>query len=182
MRITKEMENKIKSFIKPFVDVDETCEAVIEHLKHNVPSGSYFSLANYFKNGTGKNTFTDKLYKMWLKNLIDNGRENESIVLSCLKEEYQKKYKDKYKEELKNFVFLVNDEKPELNQKWHYFISYWGYKEFYTKLFDKELTKLNMDFEPLSKEFTELDKVFKCEELLEWYKYALSQQKMKKNN
>ena len=170
IQLTEDMKGKIERFIKGLVDAPETCEAVIEHLKYKEPSGSYFALAKYFKDEKENHSFTDVCYKMWLKNLIDNNRVEESIVLSCLKEEYEKKYKDKdeakakakIKEDLINFVFLVNEEKPEYNQKWHFFISYWGYIEFVT-LFNIECG---------IKTLYERKKVgnnFRCTELKTWY-------------
>lgn len=175
INIPEDMRGKIKGFIEDFVDADETCQAVKDHLKHKKPSGTYFALAKYFKDEKENHSFTDVCYKMWLKNLIDNGREKESIVLSCLKEEYEKKYQDKdadeakakIKEELRSFVFLVHDEKPELNQKWHFLISYWGYIEFITlfKIDNKirslyERTKIGNAF---------LETKRSCPELRIWY-------------
>lgn len=155
IQLTEDMKEKIERFIKGFVDAPETCEAVIEHLKHKEPSGGYFPLAKYFKYGVGNPSFIDICYKMWMANLIYKGRETESIVLSCLKEKYKK-------EELENFVFLKNNEKPEYNQKWHFFISYWGYIEF--------VTLFNIECE--IKTLYERKKVgnnFRCTELKTWY-------------
>lgn len=175
-KITQYMKNKLISIIKDFVDADETCRAVKEHFKYNNPKGPYFALAKYFQDKGENEDYIDKCYREWLSTEIENYENCESIVLSCLKGKYNTK------EKLKNFVFLVNDEKPELNQKWHYFISYWGLREYATRYPENNIAKKPITvLKENAQSICDRPKNY-VEELLKWYEYALSQQKMKKNN
>ena len=186
IQLTEDMKEKIERFIKGFGSAPETCEDVEKYFKiflkedreklgKYLETTDYLMLAKYFKDEKENHSFTDVCYKMWLKNLIDNNREEESIVLSCLKEEYEKQHKDKaeaeakaqVKEDLRNFIFLVNEENPEYNQKWHFFISYWGYIEFVTLFYIKN------EIKPLY-ERKILGNRFYCKELKKWYEFALN--------
>lgn len=124
---------RLDEILEPLVWSENTCKEVEQYFdKGNSHKGSYVDLANYFLGKKdAKYTKTDEAYKKWLKELIDTERESESIILSVLKKKYQTK------EELYEFVFLLDDISPELNQKWHFFISYWGYREFITKYPEK---------------------------------------------
>lgn len=142
MELTNDVAKRLKSLIEPYVEAEDTCDDIKEHLNHNNTSGNYLPLAKYFQNKGANEDSIDECYKMWLSNLIDEGKENESIVLSCLKEKYTTQ------DALRNFVFLTNSTEPELNQKWHYFISYWGLKEFVTRNPNKNyknITPLNQN-------------------------------------
>lgn len=158
------MEN-LADIVTPFIHSEDTCKDVEEHfanLKHT-PIGSYGDLANYFINDDKKHTRCDECYKNWLNDLISSGKERESIILNCLKKEY------KTKEALRKFVFSLNGLSPEYNQKWHFFISYWGYREYVTKYpnnnFDK-ITPLNQYFEAINQ-----NPFKRCTEGKLWYTY-----------
>ena len=153
------MKIKLIKTIKYFVNANETHSGLEEYFKDNEPSGPYYNLAKYFKNESERPDPVDENYKKWLTKLIDKGEESKSIVLTCLQERYTTK------EELKNFVFLANDEKPELNQKWHYFISYWGLKEFVTRYPNKNyksITPLNQNARYIHNGY------IRCKELKYW--------------
>lgn len=120
---------KLMEIIKPFVYSNETCDEVVKYFKNgNQPQGPYIDLAKYFiDENYDMHSETDRAYKIWLKEIIGSERENESIILTALKEKYcQKEY-------LEKFVFSLNNMYPELNQKWHFFIAYWGFREYITK-------------------------------------------------
>lgn len=121
----------------------------------------YFCDENYTEHSE-----TDEAYKNWLKELIDTERESESIILNALKTKYQEK------ESLKCFVFSLNNMSPELNQKWHFFISYWGLREYITKYPEKNTDNLT----PLINEDEAINRnPFKdCPEGKMWYNYMSS--------
>lgn len=126
---------KLIEIVKPFICSEDTCDEVRDYFESgNDPKGPYIHLAKYFIDDTYPiHSKYDADYKNWLKELIEDGRENESIILGALKKVYQNK------EDLKKFVFLLDNMSPELNQKWHFFISYWGYREYATKFFPKKI-------------------------------------------
>lgn len=129
-KLPEELALKLKNKISGLIYAPETCYEVDGYFKGEnppAPEGLYYPLALYFKNdGHSKYSELDVAYKSWLAELIEKGEEENSVVLTCLKECY------KQKDELRDFVFLSNYEKPQYNQKWHFFISYWGYREFVT--------------------------------------------------
>ncbi len=120
---------KIEEIVASLIDAADTCEEVEEYFKNgNTPKGPYIDLAKYFLDDNYlKRSKGDEAYKKWLRELIHTKREQESIVLSVLKKKYQTK------EYLERFVFLLNGLSPQLNQKWHFFIGYWGLREYITK-------------------------------------------------
>ena len=107
--------------VKPFIDSEDTCDAVIEYFKNgNEPKGPYVNLSQYFINKNyDKHTKADEAYRKWLEELVETEREGESIIVDCLRKKYQNK------ECLYRFVFLLNKMDSKLNQKWHFFIGYW---------------------------------------------------------
>ena len=127
-----------------FIRADYTCNDVINYfnpkdgVKSPEPGGSYYHLAKYFIEETYKyKTAGDIKYKHWLKDIIDGGEFEKSIVLKKLSEFYTKA-------ELEKFVFLEDEadkEHPEYNQKWHFFISYCGYREFATRYPEAKVKK-----------------------------------------
>ncbi len=137
MKKTKPLE----LIIEPFRTAEDTYDKVKKYFESgHTPKGKYIHLAKYFINEyyTYSDqkilypTESDRNYKKWLKKLIieENDTSEKSIVLNVLKKQYLTK------EELENFVFLNSEadkRNPELNQKWHYFISYWGYREYATR-------------------------------------------------
>lgn len=123
------MKMKLIEIVKPFICSEDTCDEVRDYFESgNDPKGPYIHLAKYFIDDTYPiHSKYDADYKNWLKELIEDEKENESIILDALKKDYQNK------EDLKKFVFLLDNMSPELNQKWHFFISYWGYREYVTR-------------------------------------------------
>ena len=130
---------KLIEIVKPFLDVEDTCEEVIEYFKSGkAAQGSYIHLAKYFLDDTYcRHSELDEAYKNWLRDLIEERREKDSIILSVLNEKYSEK------ENITKFIFSLNGIPPELNQKWHYYIAYWGLREYVTKHPEKNKEKLN---------------------------------------
>lgn len=156
---------KLTEIVKPFIDSEDTCDTIIAYFKNgNEPKGSYVNLSHYFINKNyDKHTKSDEAYRKWMKELIDTEREGESIIVDCLRKEYQNK------ECLYRFVFLLNKMDPKLNQKWHFFIGYWGYREFITKYPETNIDKLS----PLKNgnEARKGNPFKKCPEGTIWYEY-----------
>ena len=130
---------KLTEIIQPFLNAQDTCDDVISYFKKETqPIGNYIELAHYFKNTEyGHPTKTDIAYREWLDDIIINEKYNDSIVVKGLRRKY------KSKEELYNFIFLKNDQDLKLNQKWHFFISYWGLREFVTKFPQKNYDRIS---------------------------------------
>ena len=127
-----ELDNKIcnilRSNIEPYIHADNTCDEVKEYyMQGNEPTGQYIKLGEYFRGNDAKKVDADESYKQWLDDLIENDKVKESIVLAALNKHYGNK------EDLRKFVFDLDDIPAKLNQKWHFFISYWGYREYVTK-------------------------------------------------
>ena len=116
--------------ITPYIKAENTCQQVIEYFeKGNEPIfDDYIQLANYFMDENSKHDPTDVLYKQWIKEIFKNNSWKESVVLQTLLEECYNNDKDK----LETFIFKLEYVSPRLNQKWHFFISYWAYREFVT--------------------------------------------------
>ncbi len=128
MELDKEICEILRSNIEPYIHSDNTCDKVEEYFNcGNKPAGDYIELANYFRGKDAEIDDADESYKQWLNDLIENDMEKESIVVSALKEHYSNK------EDLRKFVFDLDDIPAKLNQKWHFLISYWGYREYVTK-------------------------------------------------
>lgn len=161
-KLPEEVALKLKNKISGLIYTPETCYEVDEHFNRgNEPKKEYYPLALYFKNdGRSKYSELDVAYKSWLTELIEKGEEENSVVLTCLKECY------KEKDELRDFVFLSNYEKPQYNQKWHYFIGYWCYKEFVTTHPEVK----NVDNIICLKENFKTGDIFRCPEGKLWYK------------
>ena len=123
---------KVLDIIEPFVETWETCEEVKRYFDKNTPTGPYYALTQFFQGDktAASKSDPDQAYKEWLEGLLEDGREADSIVLTALKRHYGEK-------KLADFVFLQGEKNPEYNQKWHFFISYWGYREFVTKYPEK---------------------------------------------
>ena len=123
--------DKFSDFLEQYSNNPDTYNEIVEYFKSvSKPIDSdYYELALYFLD-ENKNiklaSESDKCYKKWLEDLIKNDKESESVVLSLLKKEYQNKA------DLEKFIFALNGLDIELNQKWHFFISYWGYREYVT--------------------------------------------------
>lgn len=129
---------KLIEIVKPLLYSEDTCDEVIKYFETgNEAAGLYVDLAKYFIDDDYTNhSEGDKAYKEWLKELIDTDRESESTILNVLKTKYQTK------ESLKRFVFSLNGMSRELNQKWHFFISYWGFREYITKYPENNFNRL----------------------------------------
>lgn len=159
---------KIIDIVKPLLYSEDTCDEVIKYFENgNNPVGEYIDLAKYFIDENHTNhSKGDKAYKEWLKELIDTERESESIILNVLRAKYQTK------ESLKSFVFSLNEMPPELNQKWHFFISYWGYREYITKYPEKRFDRLK----PLinGDEANKGNPFKKCTEGKLWYDHMIN--------
>lgn len=83
--------------------------------------GGYHDLVRTFKSKGTKGTDIDKAFYDWLK------KQESSLVLDILKNEDE------------NFdIFL---EKENVNQKWHLFIAWYAYQEFYESKDYKEFCK-----------------------------------------
>lgn len=151
--------------VKPFIYSEDTCDAVIEYFKNgNEPKGPYVNLSQYFINKNyDKHTKADEAYRKWLEELVETEREGESIIVDCLRKKYQNK------ECLYRFVFLLNKMDSKLNQKWHFFIGYWGYREYITKYPETNTDKLS----PLknSNEARSRNPFVQCPEGTIWYEY-----------
>lgn len=143
---------RLEEIISPFIHANCTCGDVIKYfstengIEPPFPKGPYYPLALYFINDVDKKNFIkgfidengkkqepdkgDSEYKKWLKDIIEEWNLEKSIVLKKLSEVYTTK------SELEEFVFLKGEtdkQHPEYNQKWHFLISYWGYREFHTR-------------------------------------------------
>lgn len=159
---------RLEEIISPFIHTDCTCEDVIKYFsaengaEQPFPKGPYYPLALYFINDADEDSpipgFFNKKgkkqkpdegdieYKKWLKDIIEEWNLEKSIVLKKLSEVYTTK------SELEEFVFLKGEtdkQHPEYNQRWHFFISYWGYREFHTRRpeveVSSEITELAYD-------------------------------------
>lgn len=156
----------LAEIVKPFVFATESCEEVKTHFENTnqKPIGPYIELAKYFK-GDEKANYNeyDEKYKEWLSEQIPKGEKSDSTIISCLSNRYTTE------EELRDFVFLTNCERPEFNQKWHYFISYWGYREFATQLKGKK--PLNITLIDNQDKVMDTCPFKKCVEGAMWYDY-----------
>lgn len=129
---------KLEEIIKPYVFAEETCKEVRDYfLKENEPKGPYIVLAKTFENNGIGGTCTDVEYYKWIKGVLDNEKTEDSIVLTTLCEKYSTM------EELKKFVLEFGGMSPKFNQKWHFFIAYWGLREFVTKYPDKNKDRIS---------------------------------------
>ena len=161
---------KVIDVITPYANFENTCQDVISYFENGAtPQGPYIALAKFFRGSNSDSSKYDMKYMEWLKDLIDNDKEDESIILSTLKVYYNK-------DELKRFVFELDDMDPRYNQKWHYFISYWGYREFatfITKEYNKKVAGIS-----IFKNDDEVHngKLFQCEELKIWLNKAKNKQ------
>ena len=160
MELPDDLKNKLNDYIKPYVEAKETLIELEEYFdnEEHKPSGNYFPLAKYFQNKGANEDSIDEFYKTWLSEQIEKDKGCESFVLSCLKINYTTK------EALSDFVFLTNYSRPELNQKWHFFISYWGLREYATLHPEKNIAANPIT--PLRKGFIQR---IDCPELKYWY-------------
>lgn len=158
---------KLVDIIEPFITVPDSCEEVNLYFNEgNQPKGPYFDLARYFKNDDFNHSKLDAEYKTWIVSMLDQEWEKDidSVVLNGLKKFYNSK------EELERFIFLKDyiDDKLQLNQKWHFFISYWCYREFITKTYKScsHVKELTDNFEAVNRNpFTH------CKEGKLWYNF-----------
>lgn len=145
----------------------------LEHLNKNLrkepgwtrykDNESYVGLANNFVKLNGMDDSklkeisipsnkksSDEAYYLYLKNLFDENKEDESEVLKKLKTVYAKK-------ELIDFVFnpYKDDNRSFVSQKWHFYISYYGLKEYWGFIGEKY-------------EWNRKKTYFRCPELVKW--------------
>ena len=158
---------RLVDIIKPFISVPDSCEEIKTYFNEgNKPKGPYIDLAKFFKQDSFIHTKLDLEFKTWITSMLDQEweKDTDSLVLNSLKKFYDSK------EKLVRFIFLEDytEDNLQLNQKWHFFISYWCYREFITKTNKScsRVKKLTDNFETINRNpFTH------CREGKIWYNF-----------